>query len=419
MEGQLARSLTFKYTVTVVSSGGNKYAIDGNTQQYVVLFPGCTYEFNQDDSTNGGHPLRFSETSDGTHNSGSEYTTGVTTSGTPGSATAFTKIEVTTSTPYILYYYCSSHSGMGGTVNMPSSANTDRAVLMGGITPSASSTCDYVAISTTGNAADFGDLIRTQGGYDARGSNTVRAICAGGSGALSPSTDISEIIFTTQGNGADYGDLSSTNARMGGNSNSTRAVFGGGENPSGTNDNIEAVMITSGGNAVDYGNMTAVMSACGGCASTTRIIWGGGDVPGGYSNVIQYGEIATNGNATDFGDLTVVRGWPTGVSNNTRGVFAGGFVYTAPASNYYNQMDYITIASTGNATDFGDLVSNMRSSGTSNKTRAIFMGGDTGSASNVIQYIAIASTSNTTDFGDLTEARLLGSAVCGSHGGIE
>jgi len=47
------------------------------------------------------------------------------------------------------------------------------------------------------------------------------------------------------------------------------------------------------------------------------------------------------------------------------------------------------------------------------------MGGDTGSASNVIQYIAIASTSNTTDFGDLTEARMLGSAVCGSHGGIE
>jgi hypothetical protein len=83
-------------------------------------------------------------------------------------------------------------------------------------------------------------------------------------------------------------------------------------------------------------------------------------------------------------------------------------------------MDYITIASTGNATDFGDLVSNMRPAGTSNKTRAIFMGGNGDSGVvNVIQYIAIASTSNTTDFGDLTESRLLGSAVCGSHGGIE
>ena len=52
----MARVTTFKYTVTVVSSGGNKYAIDGNTQQYVILFPGCTYEFNQDDSSNGTHP---------------------------------------------------------------------------------------------------------------------------------------------------------------------------------------------------------------------------------------------------------------------------------------------------------------------------------------------------------------------------
>ena len=156
----MARSTTFKYTVTVVSSGGNKYAIDGNTQQYVVLFPGCTYEFNQDDSTNGGHPLRFSETSDGTHNSGSEYTTGVTTSGTPGSATAFTKIEVTSSTPFVLYYYCSSHSGMGGEVNIPNNMSVpgDRALNAGVESPSTSK-IDYLTISTTGNATKFGDLI--------------------------------------------------------------------------------------------------------------------------------------------------------------------------------------------------------------------------------------------------------------------
>jgi len=413
----VARSTTFTYNVTVVNPGsGNKFYMNGILQSYITLFPGCTYEFNQDDNTNATHPLRFATAADAAGST--EYTTGVTTSGTPGSATAWTKIEVTTSTPYILYFYCSSHSGMGGTVNMPSSANTDRAILMGGMTPSASSICDYVAISTTGNAVDFGDLIITQAPFDARGSNTVRAICAGGSGTLSPSTAISGIVFTTQGNGADYGDLSATNARMGGNSNATRAVFGGGEDPSGRNNQMEAVMLTSGGNAVDYGNMTTTGGASGGLASTTRIVWSGADTSGGYVDVMQYATIASTGNATDFGDQSVTRGWPTGVSNNTRGVFAGGFTYNG-SSTYYNQMDYITIASTGNAVDFGDLVSNMRNGGTSNKTRAIFMGGDTGSVSNIIQYIAIASTSNTTDFGDLSVARMQGGAVCGSHGGIE
>ena len=157
----MARVTTFKYTVTVVSSGGNKYAIDGNTQQYVILFPGCTYEFNQDDSSNGTHPLRFSETSDGTHNSGSEYTTGVTTSGTPGSATAFTKIEVTSSTPKRLYYYCSSHSGMGGNVDLvttQTSAGNRFLNCGGGDAPAELTQIDYVNMTTQGNAYDFGDL---------------------------------------------------------------------------------------------------------------------------------------------------------------------------------------------------------------------------------------------------------------------
>ena len=112
-------SVTRTFTVTVVSTdSGNKYFIDGVQQDTLYLAEGGTYRFDQSDSSNSTHPLRFSTTSDGTHNSGSEYTTGVTTNGTPGSSGAYTQITVATSAP-TLYYYCTNHSGMGGHANTP------------------------------------------------------------------------------------------------------------------------------------------------------------------------------------------------------------------------------------------------------------------------------------------------------------
>ena len=96
------------FTVTVVSTGyGNKYVIDGVQQDTVNLAEGYTYIFNYPSA----HPFRFSTTSDGTHNSGTEYTTGVTVN-----SSTQVQITVAASAPQ-LYYYCSSHSGMGGQAN--------------------------------------------------------------------------------------------------------------------------------------------------------------------------------------------------------------------------------------------------------------------------------------------------------------
>jgi len=117
ISGYSATTITKTITVQSVSSA-NKYFIDGVQQQTQELFERNTYKFDQSDSSNSGHPLRFSTTSDGSHNSGSEFTTGVMVNGTPGQAGAYTQITVPEFTP-TLYYYCTQHSGMGGTANTP------------------------------------------------------------------------------------------------------------------------------------------------------------------------------------------------------------------------------------------------------------------------------------------------------------
>ena len=117
--GSVSTLIGTTFAVTVAAYyGANKYYIDGTRQATATLSEGATYTFDQSDSSNAGHPLRFSTTSDGTHGSGSEYTTGVTTNGTPGSAGAYTRITVAVGAP-TLYYYCSIHSGMGGQANTP------------------------------------------------------------------------------------------------------------------------------------------------------------------------------------------------------------------------------------------------------------------------------------------------------------
>jgi len=104
--------------VTVVNSGGNKYALDGTVQQLGLLAPSVTYRFDQSDSSNSGHPLLLSTTSNGTHGGGSAFTTGVTAVGTPGSAGAYTQVKLEQDAPDTLYYYCTNHSGMGGEIDV-------------------------------------------------------------------------------------------------------------------------------------------------------------------------------------------------------------------------------------------------------------------------------------------------------------
>lgn len=97
----------------VVTVASSKFVIDGVSQADIAISKGTTYRFDVSDSSNASHPFRLSATS--AH--GTEYTTGKTVSGTQGSSGAYVQYTTSQATPDSLYYYCTSHSGMGGNVH--------------------------------------------------------------------------------------------------------------------------------------------------------------------------------------------------------------------------------------------------------------------------------------------------------------
>ena len=142
----------------------------------------------------------------------------------------------------------------------------------------------------------------------------------------------------------------------------------------------------------------------------TRGLFAGGN---SAVDIIEYVNIASTGNAIDFGNLTKGRQESRGLSNRTRALWAGDSV---PASD--NTIDVVTIASTGNAQEFGDLTLARGSLGAvGNSTRAVFCGGYASPAikSNILDFITIATTGNATDFGDSTVANIRNTGGCSSQ----
>ena len=192
-----------------------------------------------------------------------------------------------------------------------------------------------------------------------------------------------------------------------------RGVYGGGGISSPTNPaNISYINVQSQGNTTTFGSLTSENRAwTHGFGSSTRAIWSGGGNTGGgtLTNTIDFVTIATTSNATDFGDATVATTWRGSFSNDTRGISGGG--YLSPAN--INTIDFVTISNLGNATDFGDLTQVRRGAGAmASSTRGVFAGGFTPSVTNIMDFVTIATTANATDFGDLVQASRHDSGGC-------
>ena len=249
-----------------------------------------------------------------------------------------------------------------------------------------------------GESPNLGD----QNNTNSTGGTGTRGLIAGGF----PSTDVIQYVtIDTLGNAQDFGNLAAGNYGLGACASRTRGVFMGGQDP-GVSNRIQFVTIASTGDTQDFGDLTVARRYIGTCSNSTRgVAFGGGSGPGApqAKNEIDYVTIASTGNAVDFGNLTGAYYAPSGCSSSVRGISFGGRAGTT----YYNIINYFTIPSTGNALDFGDLATtNAFSVAASNSTRGLVFGGLNNPANvNTIQFVTIASTGNTQDFGDLSETR--------------
>ena len=258
----------------------------------------------------------------------------------------------------------------------------------------------YITIASTGNSTDFGNMTADkQGGNGCAGNG--RGIIFGGG---YPSVNVIQYLtIANTGNASDFGDMIQNNYNGGALSDGLRGVHAGGDGIDAEVDIIEYITIASTGNSTDFGDLiTAVGGGLAGFCDGHRGCFGGrvtGSANQNDNYGVQYITVASTGDSTDFGDLTVYRYSVAAVENGTRGVIGAG-----RSGGYVNTMDYVTISSIGNATDFGDATIAVKGRGSAaNGPRGVFAGGLDGNNYNVMDYITIANTGNATDFGDLLE----------------
>ena len=194
----------------------------------------------------------------------------------------------------------------------------------------------------------------------------------------------------------------------------TRFLLAGGSYGTSATNEIEYFTTTTTGDGTDFGDLTGTSRY--GCAASNGtyglLCCGTKDGTSGSnrSATIDYVTIATTANAADFGDMTLSRSNFGAGQDATHCLFAGGH---STSATYNNTIDYVTAATPGNATDFGDLtIACAETNGCSNATKSLFCIGYTGSVVNTIDQVTTATAANSTDFGDLATARYAVGACC-------
>ena len=196
-------------------------------------------------------------------------------------------------------------------------------------------------------------------------------------------------------------------------------LFGGeGSNPRNT---IQFVNVDSTGNAVDFGDMNDERTEGMACASRVRAFAVGGFLggqPTNYTNTLDRVTIASTGNATNFADSAEKRGQGASCASATRGVNAAG----VNAGVTLNSIDFFTMSSQADGLDFGDISITSRGvAACSSPTRGIFFLGDNAGSTkvNTIEFVTISTIGNSSDFGDSTVTARYSSGCSNAVRGIK
>ena len=298
-----------------------------------------------------------------------------------------------------------------------------RGLFTGRNSPGSNADIDQVTISTLGNSTDFGGDLAAGRIWGGGTGNRTRAIVING---YNQDNTIQFGHFSSNSNFTDFGDSTVGRHQGGSLNNQTRGMYLGGGTSSRTNI-MDFITMSQTGNAVDFGDLSSVAMFASGLSSSTRGLIAGGfrDPSGGNPhNTIDFITISTTGDAQDFGDLTVIKAYMGTATSATRGVFAGG--QSPGDGSPTNVIDFVTMATTGNSIDFGDLAAAMGNQDigvVSDCVRGLFSrgyhsGGGPGEV-NTIEFVQIATTGNGQDFGDCNgSGKSGGMAMSNGHGGL-
>ena len=235
-------------------------------------------------------------------------------------------------------------------------------------------------------------------------------------GARSPYLSILGLDIQSEGISQDFGDLRQEAQLPGSASSSTRMLVTMGYTAPAQTNTIDFITIANIASSEDFGDLTEARRRTQSLSNSTRAVHVGGtgtpaDTP--YFNTMDFNTIATLGNSTDFGDSSAASTAHGGsVASSTRGIYNPALVN----SSYVNSLEFITIATTGNGQDFGDLslAKGYYFRGSiCDTTRGLFAGGYN-PVQDTIEFVTMATTGNSTDFGNLTVARRGGGGTSNS-----